>query len=215
MAPHDLSSALLSVRRRFAPEARGRIPAPFERRCIPRGLCCSSVEYAQCAPSSRLATRAPHRFRRHAAFHHGLLVAAALALGVTFGVVAPAAANATDDAVSGVATDSAPDERSSASTARSAATVEESSDRGEILPGLTMGSQLRLRTESRRNARFDAAQPGNDEDYLLSRFRFDLAWEPSAWVTGIVELQDARILGEEAISETRTPNIFADRLDFH
>ena len=93
--------------------------------------------------------------------------------------------------------------------------MEESSDRGEILPGLTMGSQLRLRTESRRNARFDAAQPGNDEDYLLSRFRFDLAWEPSAWVTGIVELQDARILGEEAISETRTPNIFADRLDFH
>ena len=93
--------------------------------------------------------------------------------------------------------------------------MEESSDRGEILPGLTMGSQLRLRTESRRNARFDRARPGNDEDYLLSRFRFDLAWEPSAWVTGIVELQDARILGEEAISETRTPNIFADRLDFH
>ena len=93
--------------------------------------------------------------------------------------------------------------------------MEESSDRGEILPGLTMGSQLRLRTESRRNTRFDAARPGNDEDYLLSRFRFDLAWEPSAWVTGIVELQDARILGEEAISETRTPNIFADRLDFH
>ena len=33
-----------------------------------------------------------------------------------------------------------------------------------------MGSQLRLRTESRRNAKFDGARPGNDEDYLLSRF---------------------------------------------
>ena len=28
-------------------------------------------------------------------------------------------------------------------------------------------------------------------------------------------MQDARIHGEQAISETRTPNIFADRLDFH
>ena len=120
-----------------------------------------------------------------------------------------------DDGGSGAAADGAPDEGSSASTARSAATVEESSDWREILPGLTMGSQLRLRTESRRNAKFDGARPGNDEDYLLSRFRFGLTWEPSDWVTGIIELQDARIHGEQAISETRTPNIFADRLDFH
>ncbi len=139
----------------------------------------------------------------------------ALTLCITVGVVAPAAANSTDDGSSGAAADGAPDERSSASAPRSAAAVEESSDWREILPGLTMGSQLRLRTESRRNARFDRAQPGNDEDYLLSRFRFDLTWEPGDWVTGIVELQDARIHGEEAISETRTPNIFADRLDFH
>ena len=140
---------------------------------------------------------------------------AALAL---CGVVGPVAANDNDHGISGVETQAASETRSSGSPARAAAAaqaLEESSDWREILPGLTMGSQLRLRTESRRNARFDGARPGNDEDYLLSRFRFDLAWEPNDWIAGIVELQDARIHGEQAISETRTPNIFADRLDFH
>ena len=141
--------------------------------------------------------------------------AVGLTLCVSAGVVTPAAADSPDVGISRGDADGAADEQSSAFTERSAAAVEESSDWREILPGLTMGSQLRLRTESRRNARFDGTQPGNDEDYLLSRFRFDLTWEPSDWVTGIVELQDARIHGEEAISETRTPNIFADRLDFH
>ncbi len=64
--------------------ARGESPAAFERRCIPPGLRCSSVEYAQYAPSSRLATRAPRRSRRDAAFHHGLL-ALVLALGSASG----------------------------------------------------------------------------------------------------------------------------------
>lgn len=95
------------------------------------------------------------------------------------------------------------------------AAPERPSDRREIAPGLTMGSQLRLRTEVRRNFRFDDARPGDDEDYLLSRARFDLTWTPNDRVTGMVELQDARILGEEAISETATPNVFADRLDVH
>ena len=95
------------------------------------------------------------------------------------------------------------------------ASGDQPSDWREILPGLTIGSQLRLRTESRRNVRFDDARPGNDEDYLLSRFRFDLTWEPNDWITGAVELQDARIHGEQAISETRTPNVFADQLDVH
>ena len=89
------------------------------------------------------------------------------------------------------------------------------SDRRELLPGLTVGSQLRLRSESRRNARFDGGHPGNDEDYLLSRFRIGLTWEPSERVSGVLELQDARMLGEQAISDTRTPNIFADQLDIH
>ena len=123
---------------------------------------------------------------------------AALALCLTVAFAAPRAAGAADDGV--------PDTESA---------VEESFDWREILPGLTMGSQLRLRTESRRNAEFDGARPGNDEDYLLSRFRFDLTWQPSDRIAGVVELQDARIHGERAISETRTPNIFADQLDIH
>ena len=140
----------------------------------------------------------------------------ALALCV---IAAPAIANGKDHGISGAQTQAASEVPPSGSSARAAAAaqaaVEESSDWREILPGLTMGSQLRLRTESRRNARFDRARPGNDEDYLLSRFRFDLTWQPSDRVAGVVELQDARIHGERAISETRTPNIFADRLDFH
>ena len=140
----------------------------------------------------------------------------ALALCV---IAAPAIANGKDHGISGAQTQAASEVPPSGSSARAAAAaqaaVEESSDWREILPGLTMGSQLRLRTESRRNARFDRARPGNDEDYLLSRFRFDLTWQPSDRVAGAVELQDARIHGERAISETRTPNIFADRLDFH
>ena len=89
------------------------------------------------------------------------------------------------------------------------------SDWREILPGLTVGSQMRLRGESRRNFKFDDARAGNDEGFLLSRFRVGLTWQPSDRVTGVVELQDARIHGEKAISETRTPNVFADQLDVH
>ena len=85
----------------------------------------------------------------------------------------------------------------------------------EILPGLTLGSRLRLRTESRRNGRFDQTATGNDEDYLLSRLRVGFTWAPTDQVTGVVELQDARIAGEEAINQEITPNIFADQLDLH
>ena len=146
--------------------------------------------------------------------HPAIMVALALCV-----IAAPAIANGKDHGISGAQTQAASEVPPSGSSARAAAAaqaaVEESSDWREILPGLTMGSQLRLRTESRRNAKFDRARPGNDEDYLLSRFRFDLTWQPSDRVAGAVELQDARIHGERAISETRTPNIFADRLDFH
>ena len=144
------------------------------------------------------------------------VIVMALAFGV---IVAPAAAAASGDDNFQSAAEATSDAPPSGSTEQAAATarsaVEEPSDWREILPGLTIGSQLRLRTESRRNAKFDGARPGNDEDYLLSRFRFDLTWQPSDRVAGVVELQDARIHGERAISETRTPNIFADQLDIH
>lgn len=81
--------------------------------------------------------------------------------------------------------------------------------------GLTMGSQLRFRAESRNNFKFDDSRAGNDEGFVLSRFRWDLTWRPAGSVTGVVELQDARIFGERAIDENRAPNIFADELDVH
>ena len=100
-----------------------------------------------------------------------------------------------------------------AATARPAA--EGGPDWREILPGLTMGSQLRLRAEGRNDFEFDESGTGNDEGFVLSRFRWDLTWEPAEHVTGVVEVQDARIYGERAIDENRTPNIFADELDLH
>ena len=54
------------------PAARGKSPAAFKRRCIPVDLRCSSVKYVQYAPSLRLVSRAPHRSRCYAGFHHGL-----------------------------------------------------------------------------------------------------------------------------------------------
>ena len=143
--------------------------------------------------------------------------AAAVAAPILFSVVAvagPGAAGPADEsAQGGQDMPAVRDARATGSAAQ--AGIEEPADWREILPGFTLGSQVRLRTESRRNARFDGERSGNDEDYLLSRFRFGLTWDPTDRVSGVVELQDARIHGERAISETRTPNIFADRLDFH
>ena len=52
--------------------ARGKSPSAFKRRSIPPELRCSSVEYVQYAPSSRLVSRAPRPSRCYAGFHHGL-----------------------------------------------------------------------------------------------------------------------------------------------
>lgn len=135
----------------------------------------------------------------------GLLVLAELPFGC--GSVVQAQAPAANAEV-----DSSP---ASAGGVAPASGADARDDWRQILPGVTLGAQMRLRTESRRNFKFDAARPGNDEGFLLSRFRFGLTWEPSDTVTGVVEFQDARIHGETAISETRAPNIFADQLDIH
>ena len=153
------------------------------------------------------------RFPARPSGGRGPCAVAALGLYWAMAFAAPGAAEPGDDGAQGTPGAAAPGARASASTTQ--AGIEEPADWRELLPGLTMGSQVRMRTETRRNARFDGARPGNDEGYLLSRFRFGLTWEPTEWATGIVELQDARIHGEQAISETRTPNIFADQLDFH
>lgn len=103
----------------------------------------------------------------------------------------------------------------SAATAQARPVADAGSDWREILPGLTMGSQLRLRAEGRNDFKFNESRAGNDEGFVLTRFRWRLTWEPGEHVTGVVELQDARIYGERAIDENRTPNIFADELDVH
>ena len=53
--------------------ACGKSPAAFERPCIRPELRCSSVTYAQYAPSSRLVRPAPGRSRCDAGFYHRLL----------------------------------------------------------------------------------------------------------------------------------------------
>lgn len=89
----------------------------------------------------------------------------------------------------------APEERAtprphaSAATAEARPVADGESDWREILPGLTMGSQLRLRAEGRNDFEFDESRAGNDEGFVLSRFRWDLTWEPTRHVTGVVELQ--------------------------
>ena len=156
---------------------------------------------------------------------HGIdrvYLAVVVPLAVAFAVFFHAPVNARSGASgppdvggSSVASEPQPEGPAASDALPAPAATDASSDWPEILPGLTLGSEIRLRSESRRNARFDRARPGNDEGYLLSRFRVGLTWEPSERVTGVVELQDARMLGEEAISDRRAPNIYADPLDVH
>ena len=158
--------------------------------------------------------------RRHPVRRAHHVSGAALALAVAVFLRAPVVAQSGESVpieagASSIASHTDPEAPAASDVLPAPAVTDASSDWREILPGLTLGSELRLRSESRRNARFDGARPGNDEDYLLSRFRVGLTWEPSERVTGVVELQDARMLGEEAISDIRAPNIYADPFDVH
>jgi hypothetical protein len=56
---------------------------------------------------------------------------------------------------------------------------------------------------------------GNDEEYLLTQARVNLNWTPAGRASVFIELQDARIFGEEGINQDATPNIFADDVDLH
>ncbi len=88
-------------------------------------------------------------------------------------------------------------------------------DRHELAPGLIWGGSLRLRGEIKDDFKFDPSVRGNDEEYFLSQLRLNLKWEAADWLTFFVEGQDARIFGEEAISEDAVPTIFADEFDLH
>ena len=80
---------------------------------------------------------------------------------------------------------------------------------------LKVGASLRLRAEIKDDFKFGSAALGNDEEYLLTRSRVNLRWTPRDRATVFIEIQDARIFGEEGIDEDATPNIFADDVDLH
>ncbi len=160
------------------------------------------------------------RAHRHVVDRVYLAVVVPLALAIVVLSLSPVAAqlgesDPIDADASSIASRFEPEALAASEAPPAPAATDASSDWREILPGLTLGSEIRLRSESRRNTGFDRARAGNDEDYLLSRYRVGLTWEPSARVTGVVELQDARMLGEEAISDRRAPNIYVDPLDLH
>ena len=85
----------------------------------------------------------------------------------------------------------------------------------ETDPRVRLGASLRYRYEDKGEIKFGATVAGNDESYHLSQLRISLEWEPTTNVSFFIEGQDARILGQAAIDEKATPNIFADSLDLH
>ena len=78
-----------------------------------------------------------------------------------------------------------------------------------------IGASFRLRTEIRDDFKFGSTDPGNDEQFLLTQLRVNATWNPATRVAAFVEIQDARIFGEEGIDQDAIPNIFADELDLH
>ena len=80
---------------------------------------------------------------------------------------------------------------------------------------LRVGASLRLRSEIKDDFKFGSGAVGNDEQYLLTQSRVNLTWTPAGRAAVFIEIQDARIFGEEGIDEDATPNIFADDVDLH
>ena len=61
---------------------------------------------------------------------------------------------------------------------------------------LRVGGEYRLRFEDFDGSRF---QSGNDDHYLLQRFRLYLSWEPAPLFRVFVQSQDSRILGNDRV----------------
>ncbi len=78
-----------------------------------------------------------------------------------------------------------------------------------------VGASLRLRGAIRDDLKFGSTDPGNDEQYLLTQLRVNATWNPATRARVFVEIQDARIFGEEGIDQDAIPNIFVDELDLH
>ncbi len=72
---------------------------------------------------------------------------------------------------------------------------------------LSVGGEIRLRWEGRRHAGF---RSGNDDGYLLTRFRFHLDVHPGEWFRAYIEGQDAQALG---LAGGPDPPVFQDTFD--
>ncbi len=93
--------------------------------------------------------------------------------------------------------------------------AEEKQDYHQLTPDLRFDASLRLRGEIKNDVLFNNALPGNDDEYLLSRLRIGLTWNPSEVFKAFIEGQDARIYFDDQVNETAVPTIFADALDLH
>ncbi|MFK7863266.1 MAG: alginate export family protein [Pseudohongiellaceae bacterium] len=81
---------------------------------------------------------------------------------------------------------------------------------------LSFSTSFKTRTESLRDFDFNSS----DQDFTLSQIRLGMTYRPSSRTEVFVQLQDARIFGEElnstpGINKRATPNIFQDELDVH
>lgn len=79
-----------------------------------------------------------------------------------------------------------------------------------------LGLSLRMRWEDKQDFNFNTGE----QSYLLTQVRLNGRYNFSKSAHVFVELQDARIHGEEregvpAVNEDAVPNIFADELDLH
>lgn len=86
----------------------------------------------------------------------------------------------------------------------------------EMTSPLEWGASVRLRYENKQDFNFD----DSSQDYLLTRTRLHLRYTTDSGSEGFIELQDARVFGENflgipPVNGDATPNIYEDHLDIH
>ena len=93
----------------------------------------------------------------------------------------------------------------------------EAGDRYQLTDTLSLSGSVRYRFEVKENTKFDKTKVNNDDQYHLTRVRFNAQWEPSDWFTLFVEGQDTRIYGDKTFNEFANPvdGFVADSFDLH
>ncbi|MBL8013383.1 MAG: alginate export family protein, partial [Candidatus Omnitrophica bacterium] len=77
-------------------------------------------------------------------------------------------------------------------------------ERFEVAPGLSIGGSFRTRYEFMSDFKFNKNTAGNDDSRTLNQFRLNAQWNPFGWMTFFVEGQDARVFGENAVTNKNT-----------